>query len=109
MRVEWMKTRARTERWSEEVILLNEEMRRILCYFEWKARWWMMQRNLWHDATPATRRGINAYAAKQAALVVGMAKSFAKQWYPMLMKHNMPIDWPVEFLPTLSDTTMTDD
>jgi hypothetical protein len=38
-----------------------------------------------------------------------MAKLFAKQWYPMLMKHNMPIDWPVEFLPTLSDTTMTDD
>ena len=108
MRVEWTKTRARAERWSKEVILLNEEMRHILRYFEWKARWWRMRRGLWRDATSATRRGIDAYASKQVALVVGMAKSFAKQWYPMLMKHNIPIDWPVEFLPISSDTTMTD-
>ena len=55
MRVEWTKTRARAERWSEEVILLNEEMQHILRYFEWKAGWWMMRRGLRHDATSATR------------------------------------------------------
>jgi hypothetical protein len=39
----------------------------------------MMQHSLQHDATLATRQGIDAYASKQAALVVGMVKSFVKQ------------------------------
>ena len=43
MQVEWSKSKARAERWREEVILLSEEMRRVLVYFEWKARWWMIQ------------------------------------------------------------------
>ncbi|KAJ7099018.1 hypothetical protein C8R44DRAFT_593419, partial [Mycena epipterygia] len=40
LRVEWAKTRARAHRWTEEVDLLEEEMRRILVFLEWRAGWW---------------------------------------------------------------------
>ncbi|KAF8223543.1 hypothetical protein L208DRAFT_1078317, partial [Tricholoma matsutake] len=38
--VEWVKAQVRAERWWEEVILLEEEMRRVLEFCQWKARWW---------------------------------------------------------------------
>ena len=43
MRVEWGKARARAHRWTEETVLLQEEMRRVVAFFEWKARWWRCQ------------------------------------------------------------------
>ncbi|KAG1845839.1 hypothetical protein F4604DRAFT_1884248 [Suillus subluteus] len=36
VRIEWCKTRARALRWSEEVELLREEMRRVLQFFAWQ-------------------------------------------------------------------------
>jgi hypothetical protein len=40
LRVEWCKGRARALRWTEEVQLLMEEMRRVLVFLEWKAAFW---------------------------------------------------------------------
>ncbi|KAG2028626.1 hypothetical protein BDR03DRAFT_818726, partial [Suillus americanus] len=40
VRVEWCKSRARALRWAEEVDLLQEEMRRVLQFFNWQANWW---------------------------------------------------------------------
>jgi hypothetical protein len=40
VRVEWAKLNARLARWEEEVLLLNEEMRRTLAFLTWKATWW---------------------------------------------------------------------
>ncbi|KAF7367949.1 hypothetical protein MSAN_00860000 [Mycena sanguinolenta] len=40
IRVEWMKAHARADRWREELILVEEEMRRVLEFCAWKARWW---------------------------------------------------------------------
>ncbi|KAH9477994.1 hypothetical protein JR316_0010227 [Psilocybe cubensis] len=37
---EWCKSRARAHRWQEECILLAEEMRRVIGYFEWKKNQW---------------------------------------------------------------------
>ncbi|KAG0691527.1 hypothetical protein DFH29DRAFT_1010861 [Suillus ampliporus] len=37
VRIEWCKSRARALRWSEEVELLREEMRRVLQFFAWQA------------------------------------------------------------------------
>jgi hypothetical protein len=44
VRVEWCKARARAMHWSEEVELLQEEMRRVLQFFGWQATWWDSQR-----------------------------------------------------------------
>ncbi|KAJ6575811.1 hypothetical protein B0H10DRAFT_1837609 [Mycena sp. CBHHK59/15] len=41
LRIEWARTRARAWRWTEEVDLLEEEMRRVLEFLKWRAGWWM--------------------------------------------------------------------
>jgi hypothetical protein len=101
MRVEWAKSRARAERWREEVLLLNEEMRRILQYFHWTANWWLAHQSLRSDVTPEVLHGLNAYAAKQANLLQQLVKSFALLWYPELVKNNMPIEWPSIYIPVM--------
>ncbi|KAJ7792839.1 hypothetical protein B0H14DRAFT_3094116 [Mycena olivaceomarginata] len=40
VRIEWAKTRARANRWAEEVDLLEEEMRRIDAFLRWRSGWW---------------------------------------------------------------------
>ncbi|KAJ6494502.1 hypothetical protein C8R45DRAFT_1135355 [Mycena sanguinolenta] len=40
LRIEWGKARARAHRWTEEVDLLEEEMRRILVFLQWKVDRW---------------------------------------------------------------------
>ncbi|KAH6916353.1 hypothetical protein BKA70DRAFT_1419261 [Coprinopsis sp. MPI-PUGE-AT-0042] len=40
MRIEWCKARARAHRWQEECLLVEEEMRRFLAFFDWdRDRW----------------------------------------------------------------------
>jgi hypothetical protein len=43
LRIEWAKTRAKALRYAEEVDLLEEEMRRVLQFLEWRASWWRAQ------------------------------------------------------------------
>ncbi|KAJ7271751.1 hypothetical protein C8J57DRAFT_1226330 [Mycena rebaudengoi] len=45
LRIEWAKARARSLQWSEEVDLLEEEMRRITQFLFWHASWWEGQRD----------------------------------------------------------------
>ena len=40
IKVEWARSKARAEQWAEEIQLLEEEMRRVIQYFKWKAVWW---------------------------------------------------------------------
>ena len=40
LRIEWCKSRARRDRWIEEVELLQEECRRVLAFFEHRANEW---------------------------------------------------------------------
>ncbi|KZP18442.1 hypothetical protein FIBSPDRAFT_893441 [Athelia psychrophila] len=99
MCAEWAQMQAQADRWSEEGIWLVEEMCRILSYFEWKANWWRRQHDRHTDASPDVMRGLNAYADKQAALVTALGHSFAQKWYPFHLKHNISVEWPIEFIP----------
>ncbi|KAF7967413.1 hypothetical protein HWV62_34385 [Athelia sp. TMB] len=103
IRAEWARTKARADRWDEEVMWLVEEMRRILAYFQWKDRWWRKKQNLREDASPDITRGLNAYAAKQAALVTALGHYFASKWMPIHKKHNIKVEWPIEFIPAASN------
>ncbi|KAJ8495692.1 hypothetical protein ONZ45_g12749 [Pleurotus djamor] len=40
LRIEWMKSHARAQQWSEEVDLVVEEMRRVATYLNWNAAEW---------------------------------------------------------------------
>lgn len=88
-------------RWSEEVLLLREEMRRTLTFLEWHATWWEMRGSLhtnwWEEQDksltplqndPAGLRrpqredaeGIAAYAHKQAHVRRAIRASFNHLW-----------------------------
>ncbi|KAJ7194344.1 hypothetical protein GGX14DRAFT_404795 [Mycena pura] len=58
------RTRAKAHRWSEEVDLLEEEMRRIRAFLTWHSKWWMERAQcVWQaDEVPVTREGLQAYA-----------------------------------------------
>ncbi|KAJ6461985.1 hypothetical protein C8R47DRAFT_993232 [Mycena vitilis] len=85
IKVEWMKARARAERWREEVILVEEEMRRTLAYCQWKGAWWMARVA---PVRPETRRaidpqlaeGLRAYALEQAARERKWEAAWSEKW-----------------------------
>ncbi|KAH9914777.1 uncharacterized protein BXZ73DRAFT_92737 [Epithele typhae] len=73
MKYEWSRSKARAERWTEEVALLEEEMRRIVEFFEWKARWWREQATRRGDVSAELATGLAIYAEKQACVFEGLA------------------------------------
>ena len=81
LQCEWVKSKARAERWQEEVLLVTEEMRRVLCFLEWKAEWWTAQGSTHIDVSPDVADGILAYSAKQAHINHALAESFRKRWW----------------------------
>ncbi|KAK6975118.1 CxC2 domain-containing protein [Favolaschia claudopus] len=80
IRVEWSKSFARKTRWCEEVMLLREEMRRVLRYLAWQAQWWRGRIGLRDDMTLEAMSGLRAYALKQAAWHERIAEFFRAKW-----------------------------
>ncbi|KAJ7847056.1 hypothetical protein B0H13DRAFT_2362609 [Mycena leptocephala] len=81
VRIQWSKAKARKERWEEEVELLREEMKRVLRFLRWRALWWEGRRGARREGvTPALRAGLEAYAARQAALARQVARRFKTAW-----------------------------
>jgi hypothetical protein len=80
LRCEWVKSKARADRWNEEVQLVKEEMRRVLAFLEWKAAWWTEEGGRDLDVRPDIADGIRAYAAKQAHINRALACSFKTRW-----------------------------
>ena len=81
LHVEWARSQAWMQRWGEEVQLLQEEMRRVLAFCEYCAKWWDKQSSArTKDMFLDLQDGPHAYAAKQAAILCNRAKSFATMW-----------------------------
>ncbi|KZP23155.1 hypothetical protein FIBSPDRAFT_952228 [Athelia psychrophila] len=80
LRIQWCRSRARAMRWSEEVLLVREEMRRVLTFFRWHADWWTEQAEHRSNLSPEDREGISAYANKQASICRSMAGCFDRIW-----------------------------
>ena len=94
MRVEWVKARARMMRWREELLIIQEEMRRVIAYQQWKAAWWK-ERNCFND-DPAIVSGISGYAHKQAAICTRMAEQCAVYWIPHLKEKGI-VSWASDY------------
>ncbi|KAJ7808072.1 hypothetical protein B0H14DRAFT_2380861, partial [Mycena olivaceomarginata] len=82
LRVEWCKAWARTRRWTEEILLLREEMHHVPISLRHKAEWWRARR------TPtgfkgAHAEGAAAYAMRQAELYSNLAEQFETLWAPV--------------------------
>ncbi|KAJ7898876.1 hypothetical protein B0H14DRAFT_3852958 [Mycena olivaceomarginata] len=80
LRIEWAKTRAKAMRYAEEVELLEEEMRRVLQFLDWRAKWWssLVGLRIEQQNEEALREGHAAF--KQAAYMEGLRARFEKQW-----------------------------
>jgi hypothetical protein len=99
VRVEWTTSFARLERWSEEVELLQEEMRRVVAFLEWKSAAWLVKVDVrGEDMTFDIQSGLNAYARKQAAVYRNLATSFATLWYPTLKSYGLEHSWIAEHM-----------
>ncbi|KAJ7440330.1 hypothetical protein B0H11DRAFT_2253095 [Mycena galericulata] len=80
LRIEWAKTRARAMRWGEEVDLLEEEMRRILQFLDWRAEWWRDQVDRRGLLDGAQKEGEAGYALRQSHLLAELRAAFALKW-----------------------------
>ena len=98
VRYEWMTCRARADRWMEEEELLQEEMRRVIVYLEWKSHAWTEKIGVRAGScTPDIQHGIDAYARKQANTYHELAVSFAGQWLPYFSVSGLGTKWAAEF------------
>ncbi|KAJ7669560.1 hypothetical protein DFH06DRAFT_1321616 [Mycena polygramma] len=85
IRVEWAKARARAGRWREELILVDEEMRRVLEFCAYKARWWEARLEPQRDPdrgeiSPELAEGQRAYALAQIAREREWQATWEKKW-----------------------------
>ncbi|KAJ7164597.1 hypothetical protein C8R43DRAFT_1122474 [Mycena crocata] len=80
MRVEWCRAKARKVRWEEEVLLLREEMRRVLRYLEWQRDWWLARKEVRQDESPELRHGLEVYARRHAAMHNSLLGFFRNEW-----------------------------
>ena len=101
MQVEWAQCLARADRWEEELALLQEEMRRIVHFLEWRSCDWSSKVDARAgDTTPTVRSGISAYAKKQTSVYLNLAVRFSQRWRSTLVSLSLPHSWATEFLMT---------
>jgi len=111
VRVEWTTSFARLERWTEEVELLHEEMRRVVMFLEWKLWDWLARIGARGEGlAPDVQSGLDAYAKKQVAVYHDLAVTFAKFWRPTLVSYGLQHSWITEYMTThevpLTDTNV---
>lgn len=81
LRIHWCRTRARAFRWSEEVTLLEEEMRRVLAYLSWYEDLWNRRAAAAQSCEDLTlSEGQRAYALRQAEIRSSIHKHFSQLW-----------------------------
>jgi hypothetical protein len=80
IRIEWTKSHARAARWEEEVILLEEEMRRVISFCQWKARWWRQRSEEITSSAMALQEGAMAYAAEHEVFELRFLSALEVRW-----------------------------
>ncbi|KAH8089855.1 hypothetical protein BXZ70DRAFT_909950 [Cristinia sonorae] len=94
MRVEWSKMLARAERWEEEELLLEEEMRRTVAFLSWKATWWYTRAGKRVNGISIDLlSGLNAYAQKQGDIWNKLAINCVEKWYSVVNDEKIRSGW----------------
>ncbi|KAF5375506.1 hypothetical protein D9615_009182 [Tricholomella constricta] len=96
LRIEWCKSKARADRWSEEVQLLLEEMRRVLEFFESMAVKWEQRpaAMCFVEKDGAMLEALHAYAARQASQFRSMKDhcSYIWRFVPQYVELGLGVD-----------------
>ena len=103
MCVEWVKARAQMMRWKEELMLIQEEMRRVIAYHKWRADWWCEHSVTWNHGDPKVSSGISGYAHKQADSCEHLAECCAVHWLLHLKVRGIIPSWASDYEHLLSD------
>ncbi|KAF6747236.1 hypothetical protein DFP72DRAFT_821976 [Ephemerocybe angulata] len=81
LRVEFLKSRARANRWGEEVTLLEEEMRRTIEFFKYKAEWWTSRQGSTIGGSSLDYvEGFSAYALSQRTVYDTLRLECERRW-----------------------------
>ncbi|KAJ7576306.1 hypothetical protein C8J56DRAFT_800426, partial [Mycena floridula] len=81
VRVEWAKAQVRKERWSEEVLILKEEMRHVIRFLLWQEKEWNRRGERDDDdADVALASGLGAYTSRQADFAASTRCCFEDLW-----------------------------
>ncbi|KAG9225761.1 hypothetical protein CCMSSC00406_0007771 [Pleurotus cornucopiae] len=90
LRIEWAKSRARSLRWSEEVLLCKEEMRRVRETLKHKAGLWAKRRQPWKaleaKGDDTLIQGVAAFAQTQVNVYETLLNHFTLLWKESPMK-----------------------
>ena len=120
---EWAKSRARAARATEEVLLLWEEMRRVLDFLGWKADWWTMwmywRRDVNKELADLNKdlaelnkdlaEGLRTYAHTQADLQTMLSTKFCTIWKAPLDDARHVEDLTGDDNPNMSDIAESDE
>ena len=69
------------QQWLEEVLLVKEEMHRVLAYLKYKAaQWIILCHNHGCTVSPEIQEDLHAYSGSQSQLLRDMAKGFQEKW-----------------------------
>ncbi|KAF7974192.1 hypothetical protein HWV62_13237 [Athelia sp. TMB] len=80
LRVEWAKCKARQARWHEELLLLQEEMRRVIAFSYARAVWWRRKPEERPNVDDALAEGLRAYALEHADQETAFAVMLQQKW-----------------------------
>ncbi|KAJ7705920.1 hypothetical protein B0H16DRAFT_1345957 [Mycena metata] len=93
IRVEWCKAYSRTNRWREDLVLVEEEMRRTLEFGRYAERQWKARAEArtvmlgkGGEIEPEVREGVRAYALEQADRERQIRERLEREWGPMRAK-----------------------
>jgi hypothetical protein len=118
-RIDWARARARALRWTEQVELVLEEMRRTVTTFVKFAQTWTARANdvMKHEPylMDDIARGLRAHAHRSANTWLSLAITCVRLWVPVLQKNKLELDWPdmlslhvTTVLASVDDSPLTD-
>ncbi|KAJ6613229.1 hypothetical protein B0H10DRAFT_1951632 [Mycena sp. CBHHK59/15] len=84
LRIQWAKACVRSLCWSEEVDLLEEEMRCVQEFLMWQSHWWKEQVDRRGLPDGVQREGETVYTLRQAAFQADLCAKFAEDWAHLL-------------------------
>ncbi|KAK1216163.1 hypothetical protein PQX77_021216 [Marasmius sp. AFHP31] len=83
LRSEWCKARARARRSREEMLLVEEEMRRSIAFCHTQSAWWKAQCGR-RDGIPGwLQEGLTAYAKEHSEIELIRAANWERAWEPI--------------------------
>ncbi|KAJ3497848.1 hypothetical protein NMY22_g19659 [Coprinellus aureogranulatus] len=86
LKIEWAKSRARANRYKEEILIVREGMKRTLRFFAWKEGQWHRRATARKEdpsetpLSPEHAEGLVAYAARQASICRRLSAKCDSKW-----------------------------